>query len=876
MEYNHKNNQKILFKSPGLARRILSWLSIYTSENDALGDFEEEFERLLKRDGVTTARRWYWINTMITVGPYLKQIFFRSIMMQQNTLKTTFRNLLRHKTFSLINLTGLALGLASCLFIMYYLNHQISFDRHHPDSDRIYRVALEIDSNAGAQQYAINAPPVAAELMDNFPQVEVAGRVFLWFNQRVVRYEDRIFEEAGFVYADNSIFQILSVPFLEGDPATALTAPNSLVIPERLARKYFGENHAVGRSLNLDGFDYKITGVTADAPDRTHLPVDLFLSMEDLNNLAWMQDWTWPGMWTYVKLKAGSDADAFALQIEAIADEHLAGDNRVAGKTYRNILQPVKDIYLNSSMEYEFVTGNRFNLILFGAVGLFILAIACINFINLTTARSATRAKEIGLRKTAGATRSRIIWQFLGETWTLTLIAVVGAFILIVSSQSLFTDLTGVTFIWAQFFSPAMICGMLVLLILVCVLAGGYPALCMSRFTPMAMFRGKSELSSSKSWLRRLLVVFQFAVAIILIAGTLIVREQLSFIQNTSLGFDKKDKLIMSVRGRRPLEGNYQSVKAALARHAGIIDVAATSQVPGRGAGSLQTRILGQADDHGQMMSYYFIDESFLKLFDIQIKSGRAFRFEQSTDIDNSCIINETAVKAFGWTSATEAIGKRLETGLEGKEKEIVGVVSDFHYRDLRNVIEPLVIECEPQMFGQLVLSFEHGNRETIIKVVEKEWLKLFPDKPFQYQYIEDILGSAYADEQRTGRMFSLFSFMGVFIACLGLLGLSAFMAQRRLKEIGVRKVLGSSVSGIVWLLTREFSKWVLISNIIAWPITYWIMNKWLMGFSYRADLNVMVFIYAGGSAFLIAWLTAAFQSVKAARRNPIESLKCE
>lgn len=860
---------------PRLARWLLSRVSARDADNDALGDFHEEYARRHRQTGRAAASRWYWQETLSAIGPYTWHHGMRTWEMTRNAFKTAIRNFSRHRSFALINLAGLGLGLACALMILYYVDHELGFDSYHPDADRIYRVALAVETASGTQGYAINSPPLGPTLQTQFPQVEAAARVFLWFNDRVVKQGDRLFEETGFVYADNSLFQILSMPFVEGDPATALAAPQSLVIPRRLAVKYFGAAPALGQTLNLDGVDYHVTGVVRDAADNTHLPVDLFLSLKDIENLGWMQDWTWPGMWTYVKLQPHSDAAVFARAIETLADAHVAGDERVAGKRYRNVLQPLRSLYLDSKMEYEFLSGSRFNLILFAAIGLFILVVACVNFINLTTARAATRTREIGLRKVAGATRAAIARQFMGEAGVLTLAALVLAVLILFSAPPLFHELTGYALNLSRFLSAVMLGWVALMTVAVGLLAGLYPALSLSRLTPLAVFRQASP-GSTRSVLRRLLVILQFGVAIVLMVSALGVHRQLNHVRKQGLGFDKRGKLVLAVRGRRPLEANYPLIKAAFAGLEGVESVSATAQVPGTGAGSLQTRLLGQEEAHARMMSYYFFDADFQRQLGIRLVAGRGFDESRSTDKEASCLINETAVKALGFTSADQVLGWRLQSGLDGEEKEIIGVTADFHYRDLRNAIEPLVMEFNPSMFGTLVLSVKPGGEKQTLALIEAEWRRRFPDKPFQFRHLVDIVDGAYGDEGRQGRLLAAFALIGTAIACLGVLGLSAFLAQRRRKEMAIRKVLGGSTASLLGLLSREFSLWVVVSNGLAWPVAWLVLNRWLQTFYYRAPMAWDAFLLAGGVALALVWIIALTQSLRSARINPALDLKAE
>ncbi len=796
--------------------------------------------------------------------------------MLKNYLKVAWRNIKKHKGYSFINIAGLAIGMACFIVILLYVLNECSYDTYHQDVDRIFRVALEIDSNSGSTKYAMNVPPVGPALQEDFPQVEYAARVFYYHSKRIVKHGDKIFYEDGFVYADQDIFNILTIPFIHGNPENSLSQPQSLVIPERLAAKYFGNDEPIGKTLNVNDRDYVISGVIADSPQNTTMPFDIFLSMQDLRNPPWMTDWTWPGMYTYIKLTANVDANAFDNQIRHFADNYLEGDIRAEGKTYQQFLQPITDIYLSSNLEYDLVASNPVYLYIFSAVGIIVLLVACLNFMNLTTARAANRAKEVGMRKVVGAEQTQLIKQFFGESLLMTVAAFVAALVIVELASSFVHNLTGIELQLSKLFQPSVFSGMCFLVLFVGFTAGSYPAFVLSAYRPILVIKGILSAGSTGSVMRKIMVVGQFAISIILIVCTIIVFHQVDYMKNKDLGLNKDQKLIIPVRGRVTMADNYKSIKNEFMKNPAVTGAAISSNVPGQGAGSLNTSLIGEDDPKSQMMYYNFCDSDFIPEFNIELISGRNFIRENRNDIFEACIINEAAVKAFGWTSAAEAIGKQIETGLRNAKKEIIGVVNDFHYRSVQYSVEPLIIEYDPTMFGHISLSVNIENFDATIKSVERNWQELFPGKPFEYFFMDDFFNQMYKSEEQMGKLFTLLTMMGIFIACLGLFGLASFMSELRTKEIGIRKVLGASVTEVVFLFSKEFTVWVLVANIIAWPIAYFAMHKWLQSFAHQVNLEMWMFAVSALIALFIALLTVSYQSIKAATANPIKALKYE
>jgi putative ABC transport system permease protein len=794
-----------------------------------------------------------------------------------NYLKVAWRNIGRHKGYSFINIFGLAMGLACCLAILLVVRHGLSVDRYQRDHERIFRVLLEVGDGVGSTRYAIHVPPLAPALRQELPEIEQAARLFVFDDRRVVKRGEKVFYEEGFAYADPQIFSILDLPLAAGDASLALQSPGCVVIPQRLAAKYFPGESALDRSLHVNGRDYRITAVMRDLPGNTHLLHDIFLPMADLGNPPWMEDWTWPGMTTYVKLTPGADVRQIEEKINRLGDLRYRRDPKARGKTFRNRLQPLADIYLHSGdLEYSLArSGNPLYLALFAAIGLVILAIACINFANLATARSARRAGEVGVRKAVGAKRADLVGQFLIEAGVTVGLALLTALGLVVAGRPLLNRVSGVDLPPGFPGGAGLLAGLLGLAAGVTLLAGGYPAFFLSRFKPAGMLRGGAPRPAAAG-LRKTLVIVQFAVSVALSIGAIVFSQQLAFMRGKDLGFVKEQKIVIPLQGRQAQPPDWEALKAAFRRHHGVTAAAASFNVPGGGAGSLQTRLHGEGRDDYRMMSYYFCDADFLPLYGVKLAAGRSFSAAMGGDASSVCLINESAAAAFGWSDPQTAIGRRIETGLEGRVKTIVGVVRDFHYRGVQFRIEPLVIESDPRMFSTLTLQVKMKDQADALASIAVTWQQFFPGVPLEYSFLDADLARLYGDEERAGRLVAGFTALGFAIACLGLFGLTSHLVQQRSKEVGVRKALGASEFEITALLLGDFAKWVTAGAVLACPVAWLFVDRWLNDFPYRRALAVWPFLLSVLMAQLLALLTVSYQTVRAARANPVESLRCE
>ena len=797
--------------------------------------------------------------------------------MLKNYLKIALRNFQRHIGYSLINTAGFAIGMAVCLLILIYVRHELSFDTYHKDGDRLYRIVLDSRTPTANRIFAPISPMVAPTLKTDFPQVEQAGRAFTFVQTRLVRQEDTFFYEDRFMYADPELFDVLTIPFVQGNPLEALTRPNTLVISERIATKYFGHDNAVGKTLEINNDTFEVTGIVADPPENTHLKYDLIASMETLKDWHEMSNWYSTMFYTYLKLRPDVNFNEFSQQVSNLSVKYVGEQLKEWGTTDHYFLQPISSIHLHSHIRYETEpSGNPLYVTIFSLVGLFILLIACLNFMNLSTARSTNRAKEVGMRKVVGAKRFQLVGQFLGESLLVAFLSLGLAMAFAKFAILPLNEATGIALDFNLLLNLKILTALMGGTILVGLAAGIYPALVLSGFRPIAALKGSLRRGSSGFALRNGLVVVQFAISVVLIAGTLIMARQFHFMKNQHLGFEKEQKLVLPIRGGISIRENYESVKNQFAELPFVQNATVSSNVPGRSVSNFAISLVGEEDPKNQSMFHLYFDHDFIPLYGIEMVAGRAFQKEMSTDIAGAFLINEAAVTAFGWSQAEEAVGKRLKTGFGGRVNTIIGVTKNFHYRGLQNQVEPLVMEYNPQLFRYLTLSVDTSHIKDTVATVEAQWKLLYPNHPFESFFLDTDFDRQYRSDEQVGKIFGIFTVLGLFIACLGLLGLASFTAESRTKEIGIRKVLGASVTRIVFMLSRQFTKWVLLANVIAWPVAYHIMNRWLKNFAYRTDINILVFIVSGVLVLAVALFTVSFQSIRAATANPADSLRYE
>ena len=840
------------------------------------GDIDEIYRYKIEFEQKWRAKTWYWFRVLESIPGIITDKIYWRVVMLKNYLKIALRNFRRHKGYSFINIAGFAIGMAVCLLILIYVRQELSYDKYHKDVGRIYRITQDIRTQTSNRHFAPVSPMVAPTLKAEFPQVENAARA-LPTSPRLVTLEEKIFYERLFMYADQELFDVLTIPLIWGDPKEALTRPQTLVISERIALKYFGQDNPVGNTLEINQQEFEITGVAVDHPENTHLKYDLIASMETLFDWSEMTNWYSTMFFTYLKVKPSVKMNEFSQQVVHLADNYVADRLTPRGISYNYFLQSLSAIHLHSPVRYDVEpTGNAAYVYIFSFVGFFILLIACLNFMNLSTAQSAKRAKEVGLRKVVGAQKSQLINQFLGESLMVSLLSLGLAMLMAKLAIPVVARMTGITMNFSLLLTPMVLAALIGGSIFVGLVAGTYPAFVLSSFKPVATLKGILRRESRGFALRTVLVVFQFVISIILIFGTLVMSNQFNFMKNQHLGFNKEQKLILPLRGGISITENYEGVKEQFTKHVAITGATASSSIPGSSLSSFSIRIVGEDDERSQDMYHLHFDQDFIPEYEIPMVAGRSFQKETSTDIRGAFLINEAALTAFGWSSPEDALGKRLQTGFGGRINPIIGVTKNFHYRGLQSEVEPLIMEFQPDIFRYITISIETSNLKESMAFIESQWKTLFAGKPFESLFLDAHFDRQYRSEEQVGRIFGIFTVLGLFIACLGLLGLASFTAQSRTKEIGIRKVLGASIPGIVFMLSKQFTKWVLLANVIAWPVAYYIMSKWLKNFAYRADINILIFVLSGFLVLAIALLTVSFQSIRAATTNPADSLRYE
>ncbi len=798
--------------------------------------------------------------------------------MIRNYLKTALRHTARNKAYSLINIAGLAIGMACCILIAQYVAYELSYDNYHLEGDRIFRVAQDGQSQQERRIGAVTSAPMAPALKEDYPQIEYAARMMRVGNLLVKR-DEKVFYEERCWFAETDLPRILTISFLEGDSQTALERPMTVVISQRLARKYFGDESPIGQILDIQGFDCEVTGVLANCPQNTHFKYDLLLSFSTLEATGpgLLSNWFLSNFYTYVKLAPNTDLAAFSEQLKVFAERHVGEELKASGETLILFLQPVRSIHLYSHLIGETEpSGSPLYLYIFCTVGFFILLLACINFTNLTTARFTGRAKEVGLRKAVGAGRFRLAVQFLSESVLLSAAALVVALVLVELASPLFNQLTGIGFHIGSLIEPAWLLALIGLAIVVGIASGSYPAFFLSAFRPADILRGTSTSGRGGTTLRKVLVVGQFSISIILVIGTLLAYQQINFMKNKDLGFDKEQKLVIPLgRAARAVEG-FESIKTEFSRHTGVVGATASAQLPGQHLSCWTTKLATESDEKLRAMNYMYVDYNFIPQYGIDVLAGSAFGEQNDDELQGGYIINQTAVEQFGFSSPQEAVGKRMVGCYDEKEMEIMGVVADFHYRGLQSIVEPLVMLYRPRMFRNVTLTVRTEDAEQTVAFVKEKWQELFPEYPFDYFFLDASFDRQYRTEEKVSKIFAVFTFLGLFIACLGLLALASYAAERRTKEIGIRKVLGASVGSIVGLLSREFLLLVAIANLIAWPVAYYAMSRWLEEFAYRINIGLGTFLLAALFALIITLITVSSQAIKAALTNPVDTLRYE
>jgi putative ABC transport system permease protein len=811
-----------------------------------------------------------------------------------NYFKITLRNIRKHKGFSFINIAGLAVGIASCMVIFIYVASELTYDRYHEDADRIYRIAMWWKVPSGEFQSAgINAG-VAPELSDNFPQVEIAAR-YMPIHDRIVSNGDTRFFEDRMGYADQEIFDIFHIPFVYGDPRSALARPWTVVITRRIAEKYFGRQNPVGKTIEIkegafrgvrsmsspdsDKADFEITGVVDNPPSNTHFKYDILVSTRQLKLDVLRQSWHERGTYTYIKLAPNTEVDNFEEQISLMAYDHVGRELKAWGQVRRYFLQPLAAIHFQSNLQGELEPpGNIIYVAIYSLIGFLVLMVGCMNFINLSNARSVYRAKEVGMRKVLGAGRFQLVRQFLGESLIITIIAMGFSFLICDILLPLFNETAGTTLAFSQIIHPYVLFTLPGLVVLVGIVAGGYPAAVLTAFKPTSVLKGHSSGGTRGSSMIKVMVVFQFAISIFLVIGTLAVFQQLKFMKSRTLGFDKEQKIIIPFRYNSTFSRNFNTVKKEFLAHHTIVGATASSSAPGRRPKEGYLSQTEEINQPAKILNFMAVDYNFISQYKIDMIVGRPLQREKN-DANNAILINESAVKLLGYSAPEEAIGKRWYLGwYDGRKvsREIIGITTDFHYQGMQELVEPLFMIFAPFDFNTLTLTLETSSLGETLSFIENLWQKLNPSFPYEGYFLDEDFNRQYRAEEQIGKLLGIIAGMGLVISTLGLLGLAAFMTQQRTKEIGIRKVLGASVSDIALMFSKTFSGWVLLASLIACPLAYYATKMWLQNFAYRVHVAPLLFLMAVALALVVALLSVSFHIFKTATANPVDSLRYE
>lgn len=806
--------------------------------------------------------------------------------MLKNYLKIAFRNLLKSKGYSLINILGLTVGLSCCILILLHIEDEFSYDTFFPKGDRIHRMALERIYPDHRTFYSIIPAGYAEVVEEEFPEVESAVRLFNFGQNAVVKHEDRSFIEQNFVWADSNFFDVFDLTLVQGDPETALKGPNKVVLNRETAQKYFAGESPIGKTLETDFGDYEVTGVVQNVPPNSHFEID-FLGSSATIGVAQQQNFISFSAHTYLLLHPAASPDQVEAKIPEIVERYAGGQiereqgisfeqYQAAGNGYRYFLQPLQSIHLYSNLEGEFKpNGNITYVYVFISISIFVLLIACVNFMNLATARSADRAKEVGIRKVMGSDRRQLIMQFLTESVALSLISLVLAVGVIQMVLPWFNDLVDKQLLLNLTGQSWILPGLLGFALFVGLLAGSYPAFYISSLNAVEVMKGKFQSNRKGIWLRNGLVIFQFSISIILIAGTMVVYNQMQFIRNKQLGFDKEE--VMIVNRANALEDQASAFKQQLKNISFVRSVSGASAVPGGFYFGFQF----QEENTPEVVTTraMSVDDNYVETLGLQMVTGRDF--SESFNDSLNVLVNEAVVRLLG-VAAEEAVGMRFTTDNVGNQLStftIAGVVGDYNYQSLHTAIEPLVILSTEGGFSfepVIAVRLEPGNASKAVQELEAMWKEFAPGEPFLFSFLDTELDQLYQSEQRSSTIFSLFTALAIIIASVGLLGLAAYTAYQRTKEIGVRKVLGATVPNVVFLLSKDFARLVIVAFLVAAPLAWIVMQQWLENFAYRIEMSMMTFIWAGLIALVIAWLTISWQAVSAALANPVESLRSE
>ena len=848
----------------------------------------ELYEERIRESGKIRADTRFILDVLLLcrpsiIRPLKSQTNLITYGMYKNHFKAGLRNIVKQKVFFLINATGLSAGLTCFAFIALWVNDELRYDTFNKNYDRIARVVRTSKTESGISESAGTGAPIAQVLKNDFPEVQQVVRLDM--RGDIITHQGQQFHQQGILLADPSFFDIFSFTLSKGNPATALNEPFNIILTESASSKYFGESDPLGETLTINLHDstgygalYKITGVMPDPPTNAHFTFTMIASFKTIEvsnpTVLTVDGWSDTSFYTYLLLREGVNQEIFEKKIMQLYDDHIGKGSPISKHEYSFELQPLRDIYLRSHLQNEIAaTGNINQVYLFSAIGIFILVLAGINYVNLAIASSVKRAKEVGIKKVIGARQSQLIAQYLCESVLTTFISLIISLLLCSLLQSAFYQLTGKNV--QLFSSPLLIAAITGVSLLLGIVAGLYPAVVLSGFRPVGILKGNYQQGKGGVFLRKSLVVAQFTTTIVFVTGIIVVNSQLSFIRNQNLGFNKDALLFLRIHGNTDVIKGYSAFKNELLSNPIIHSAATSNTIPLGGLGREEAET---EDVHGNFIQVNTptlrVDSDYLNVYGLKLVAGRNFHSGIIRDTIQSVILNEAAVQTLGWQSVYAAIGKPFK--MDGKQGEVVGVVKNFHFSSLHEKIEPLAMYPVSPRFSRVTLNTEVQNSGVTTAWIERVWKRHFPSALLDYSFVDAQIGEQYLSEQRFSKILTYSSIMSLLIACLGLYGLILHAATQKVKEIGIRKVLGASVNGIAVMLSKDFLKLVVISMFIAVPIAWYIMSSWLENFAYRTAISIWMFGAAGFIVVLIAVVTISFEAVKAGLTNPVKSLRSE
>ena len=862
-------NSSKLPSPPRLAVWLVKQLGRYQTNHAIVADMGEVFARLCRERSYILAYLWYWGQCMDAVIKDTLLNLRWSFIMLKNYLKVAFRNMKRQKSFSFINIFGLAVGLSCSLLIFTYVLDELNYDRFHQDADRTYRIRMDIQSENAEEKGVLTSYILAKTLREGYPEKFLATQIKL--RGSVISTEDKSIGSERIIGADDSFFDVFTYEFLRGDPQTALASPHEVIITDKAALRYFGRTEALGQTIQIDGNPYKITGIIKHKQQNSHFYFDVVFSLKSLRNYGDLR-YLYGYYSTYVKLPPSVPVSRLQEILADYTEKNIAPLMANTDYSISFSSEPLLAIHLHSDVNGPYGANSKIEYVyIFSVIALLILIIACINYVNLTTAKNLNRAKEVGIRKVVGSLRGQIHKQFLLESALICWIAMGIALLLIKSYLPFFNNLMGKSLVLHFLSSPLIIMGFILFATMIGVMAGIYPAFYLSSFKPIETLKDSSPSGKKKFRLQSSLVVFQYAVSVIFMIGTLVINKQLGLVQKKNLGFDKEQVLVLKHGGA--LGSQKDVFKNNLLRHPEIINVTGTSALPGKEFSSWS---ITPEDMELSSMALYWCDYNFAETMGIDLERGRFFS-ERFPGDERAIVINEKAVEQFGWDD--DPIGKKIQLNVHG-DYLVIGVVKNFHYETLHNRLGTMgMLLTEGRYFGEetyLAVRYAAQDIGKVISTIKDEWNTVVPDAPFEYSFLDEDYFRLYLSEQQSRKIALLFSFLAILISALGIFGLASFAVEKRKKEIGVRKVLGASVVSIDVLLCKDFLRWVLLANILACPVAYLVMNKWLSDFAYRVPLSAELFVIPGLMAFGIALLVVSLKVIRAAMSDPVEVLRYE